>query len=1002
MALTIEWKHRVERWQEAIWKSIYRPLGSIELSGFTTREQLTPEQALRRQFAPMLTGTKWGAKWEYGWMKGEVVLPPEAEGKRVVVQLEPGGESLVWVNGREAGSTGWAFREITLAKHGNPGERYEILLESYAGHGVLNVGSGPVPYGVESVPEPPPAQVEVGVSTYGIWREDVYQLAVDFTTLYELRDHLDPLALRTSEIDEGLIDATMIVDVELPEDEMLATVREARARLKPLLEKKNGPTMPTLFAFGHAHLDIAWLWPLAETERKMARTISNQLALIEEYPEYKFLQSQAHLYEMLRKRYPALYERFKAAAQQGKIIVDGSMWVEADTNIAGGESLIRQILYGQQYFRENFGVESRVLWLPDVFGYSGALPQILKGCGCSGFATQKITWAYNGGEPFPYNTFYWEGIDGSVIPAHIYTDYNSQVRPKSIFDRWNTRLQLNGIKSMIMAFGWGDGGGGPTRDHLEFARRAADLEGLPKVKLSTPEAFFEDMKPQGLPKERYVGELYFQAHRGTYTSQAKTKKGNRRSEFALREAEFWASAARSIKGYPFSPKTLQETWRKHMLNQFHDILPGSSIHRVYEEAEAAFDEIIAEAQKVAQEAMMQFTRPASDAVTVFNSLSWQRKALVETPAGVAEVTVPACGWTTVNGNAARQSAEGPLVKATERSLENELLRAEFNERGELISLIDKESGGEWMAGAGNRFNLYKDVPTMWDAWDIDSMAEKMPVPIDEPVRMEVLSSSPLMAQLRLTRKLSKSRLTQTITLRRGSRRLDFATTVDWQESHRMLKVSFPLNIHTNEAIHEIQFGHLRRPNHRSRQFDADRFEVCNQKWSALTEENRGAAVLNDCKYGLSVLGNSINLTLLKSAVAPDMTADRGLQSFTYSLFTWNGSLAESNVVREAYELNVPVLVIPGDGGEASLFQISAPNVILEAVKPAEDGSTDMILRLYEAKRMATQCELTTLLPVKRAAFCDMVENDLQEAEITAGKIKIGFKPFEIKTLRLKF
>jgi alpha-mannosidase len=1019
MALRAEWKRRVDRWQEAMWENLYRPIGKIDLNGFTTQDYLTETQARAGNFKPMPVGTPWGGKWEYGWFKGEVVVPAEAAGMRLAVQLRANGrqdswavgESLVWINGKVMGSVGWGHREMTLTESAKPGERFELLLEAYAGHGRIFVGNGPVPHGSESIPEPPPAQVTVGESTFGIWREELYQLAVDFTTLRELRDHLDEYSLRVAEIDQGLMDVTQIFDIELPEPEMLETVRQARLRLKPLMECTNGSTMPTLHAFGHAHLDIAWLWPWQESERKMARTAINQLALAEEYPNYRFLQSQTHLYWMLKNRYPELYERFKAAIKTGHVIADGAMWVEADTNLSGGEALIRQVMYGRQYFRDELGVDSRVLWLPDVFGYSGAVPQILVGCGCNGFATQKITWAYNGGDPFPYTTFWWEGIDGSAIPAHIYTDYNSRTNPNSIFDRWNTRQQANGIKSMMLSFGWGDGGGGPTRDHLEYLKRMENLEGLPRIKMSSPAEFFEEASHQGLPKERYVGELYFQAHRGTYTSQAKTKKGNRQSEFWLREAELWGVAARALTGYDFGPKTLEDPWRRLMLNQFHDILPGSSINRVYVEAEAEYANVIQQATTKVNEALSQFvdaapgasgTTPApvgsTAAVTVFNSLSWKRKAIVELAGKHVEVNVPACGWTTVQPGAAAPAGEG--VKVTARSLENELIKATFNDRGELSSLLDKETGRELMAAPGNSFRLYKDVPTMWDAWDIDSMAEQEPVKIDEPVTLEALPGSPLVGEIRLSRKLSHSSLTQIIRLRTGSRRIDFETTVEWQETHKLLKVAFPVDIHAEEAIHEIQFGHLRRPNHRSRPYDADRFEVCNQKWSALAEENRGVAVLNDSKYGLSVHGKSINLTLLKSATAPDMTADKGTQTFTYALYAWNGSLAESNVVREAYELNIPVRVVPGAAGEMSLFGLDAANVIIEAVKPAEDGSKDIILRLYEAKRMATRCTLNTALSVKAASQTNMLEEKQANLSLQNGKIALDFRPFEIKTIRL--
>jgi alpha-mannosidase len=1019
MALNQEWKHRIERWQTAIWASCYQPLGDISLDGFVTKEYLTAFQAMQESFSPMPPGTRWGAKWEYGWFKGSFILPEVAAGKRIVVQMKAGGESLVWINGVITGSIGWAHKEITVAMDGKSGEQYNVLLEAYAGHGKISVGEGPQRYGTEWMPEPGSTQATVERSTFGIWHEDVYQLAVDFTTLLELRDHLDAETLRVADIDQALMDATLIYDPELPPAEMVATAQEARAHLKPVLDCTNGSTMPVLHAFGHAHIDIAWLWPWQETERKIARTVANQLSLFDEYPEYKFLQSQPHLYVMLRQRYPELYERVKVAIKAGKFIPDGAMWVEADTNLAGGEALIRQVVLGRKFFRDEFDIDSRVLWLPDVFGYSGALPQILKGCGCSGFATQKITWAYNGGEPFPYTTFWWEGIDGSAIPAHIYYDYNSHTRPNAIFARWNDRLQKNGIRSIILAYGWGDGGGGPTRDHIEYLRRSRDLEGLPRVQDSSPAAFFVDVKAQGLPKERYVGELYFQAHRGTYTSQAKTKQGNRRSEFALREAELWSIGANAIKGYVFTSKSLADAWQDLLLCQFHDVLPGSSIKRVYDEAEETLARVIVTANKAALAAAATFVdippgfNPAVETatsawgqrwayagqMTVFNSLNWERTALVETPSGVVDVTVPACGWKTFPLGASEKGKGS--VTATARSLENEMLRVEFNERGEVTSVYDKQARREVMAAPGNQLRLYKDVPDNWDAWDLDTMYELQPVETNAPVMLEVLASGPVVAKLKLSRKLHHSALTQIISLSRGSRRVEFTTTIDWQESHKLLKVAFPVNIHANEAIHEIQFGHLRRPNHRSRPFDQDRFEVCNHKWTALAEENRGVAVLNDCKYGVNVLGNSINLTLLKSGLAPDPMADRGVQTFTYALYPWTGSFAESNVVRESYELNAPVMVVPGAGGEGSLFSMNAPNIILEAVKLAEDGSGDVIVRLYEAKHMATGCTMVMGLPVKAASETDMMEENASPLSCAYGKVPLEFRPFEVKTVRLQ-
>ncbi len=1001
MSLTLEWLHRIQRWQEALWQSCYYPIGAITFEGFTTFQHLSFAEAAQGKFLPMPPGTPWGKHWEYGWFRGQVVLPEAAAGKRVALRASQGIESLVWINGQVAGSFDGGHHEITLTRQAQPGQQFEVLVEAYAGHPYV-VGQGPLPFGEVKVSDPDLPQVTVQKSTFGIWMEDVYQLAVDFTTLFELRQGLDPQSLRVADIDQGLMDATLIVDVELPEDEMLESARQACARLQPLLERKNGASVPIFYTFGNAHIDVAWLWPLAETDRKIARTTINQLALIEEYPEYKYLQSTPELFERLKQHYPELYDRLKSAIAAGNVIPEGAMWLEADTNITGGESLVRQVLLGRRYFQSEFGVDSRVLWLPDVFGYSGALPQILRQCGCLGFATQKITWNYNGGEPFPFNTFNWVGIDGTSIPAHIFTDYTSHTRPKAVFERWNTRLQKNGLSSLILAFGWGDGGGGADRDHLEFLRREADLEGLPRLHMASPAEFFAELEKESLPRDNYDGELYFQAHRGTYTTQAKIKQGMRRCEFALREAELWGVAAHALRGYDFTPQTLSATWHKVLLNQFHDILPGSCIQRVKEEAEADLASAYSSAMAAARNAAGVFVEEAGS-YTAYNSLPWPRTELVYAGSAPVEITIPPCGWTTAASVMTGRLTPRSMVKTLEDgyALENDLLRLQFNERGEVTSLFDKTSERELMSAPGNQFRLYKDTPDYWDAWDIVSMYEQQPVAIDEPVRLEIAQTGPVVASLRMTRKLHASSLSQVIRLRRGSRRVEFATTVDWQERRKLLKVDFPFAIQADEVISEIQFGHLRRPTHRTHPFDADRFEVCNQKWSALAEEDFGVALLNDCKYGLSALGGTLSLTLLRAPLAPDPTADRGLQTFTYALYAWNGPLYESGVVREAYELNAPVLVLPGSAGERSLFSLDAPNVVIESVKPAEEGSGDVVIRLYEAMRRPTRVTLTTSLPYSAAFYCDMLENPLHELETSQDQIHLDFRPFEIKTILLK-
>jgi len=1020
MSLTPEWRVRIDNWRRVLATQFYRPLGEVVLEGHTIKDQLTPREAMKGPFRPMPAGTEWGAKWEYGWFRGKVRLPSAAARKRIVLKLDAGGDSIVYVNGKAAGARDRQHQEITLSMSGVPGKAYSILAEAYAGHGATPCSAGPAPEGWVTVPEPPATQTAVGRSTFGIWEEDAYQLWLDVETLAQLRDNLDRDSLRVAEIDKALRDFTIVVDLELPHDEMMKTIRAGRERLRPLLECVNGSTAPLMFAFGHAHLDVAWLWPLAETERKAVRTFSSQLALMEEYPEYRFLQSETEVYNMVKTHYPEVYERVKEAVGTGRLIAEGSMWVEPDTNITGGESLIRQFIHGMRFFREEFGIETQVMWLPDVFGYSGACPQIMRGCGVKYFSTAKIFWNYYGGDPFPHNTFWWEGIDGSKVLVHLCNDYSSQTSPAAVISRWRERVQKDGISTRMLPFGHGDGGGGPTRNHLEFLRRVRDLEGVPRTRQSSPVDYFKDLEARGVPDVTYVGELYYQCHRGTYTSQARTKKGNRRSELALRDAELWGAAASVLKGFRFPAAEMDRTWKTLLVTQFHDIIPGSSIRRVYEEAEAVHRSVIGTANNIAAVAAGAFVKKSPRAVTAFNSLSWDRTELVPLPEGFegaasangdllpvqdvsgrafAEARIPSCGWTTLS--AAGRTDTVNLLRATKHVLENELLRVEFDNKGQITSIFDKQLDREFAAGPCNSFRMYKDVPTAWDAWDIDSMYPMTPVELPERAAFEVVAEGPLVGVLRIRRKLNESSVVQEVSLRRGSRRVEFRTTVDWQESHKLLKVAFPVHIHANEGIHEIQFGHIRRPNHKSRQFDIDRFEVSNHKWTAIAEENRGFGVLNDCKYGVNVDGNSINLTLLKSALAPDMLADKGLQEFTYAFLVWDGSLGESDIVREAYELNCPVATVSGAAGEQSLFSVDEPNVVIETVKPAEDGSGDVVVRLYEAKRMATRCVLTTSLPVRSASVTNMLEEEEGRLRMADGDIALEFRPFEVKTVRLK-
>jgi len=1026
MALNAEWKDRLNSWRNELANHFYQKLGSVEFEGFTTTDQLTPAQARKGVFEPRPVGSCWGEKFHYGWFRGTVTTPQEAAGQKFVLQHGLGGAGgIVFVNGQARGHLiSAADQPFVLSLNAKPGERLDLLIEAYAGNAPVLMSAGPVPLDRRTVPDYDPQNTPlITETTFGVWRQEAYQLWMDVQTLRSMLPHMPAGSQRESEIEQGLKDFTLIADFELPEEEMFASFAAARKRLAPLLSKKNGPSAPTLHAIGHGHLDVAWLWPLAETERKIARTLSHQLALIEEFDFHRFLQPQAQLYWMLKKDYPELFKRVKKAVAAGSIVADGAAWVEPDTNMSSGESLIRQIMHGKRFFRDELGVDSEVLWLPDVFGYSASLPQIMRGCGVKYFSSWKIFWNYHGGENFPHDIFTWEGIDGSSVLVELVGSYGWNCAPDSTIRNWNGRRTVDPrFDHRLHVFGHGDGGGGPTLEHIEFTRRQFDLEGCPKMKYASLAESFAELQAKGEPTARFVGEMYFQCHRGVLTTQAKTKLGNRRCEIALREAEMWCSAALGVgRGFVFPAAEMTTAWRAVMLNQFHDILPGSSIKRVHEEAEAAYGEVISITRDVASRAIEALAEP-DGGITAFNSLSWDRRLLVILPdewAGavdcdgnilpvqaadgekVAEVLVPSCGWTTLAPADSPPEGRGD-VEADVLHLENELIRVELDTLGRVVSVVDKATGTEFVGGLCNELKLFKDVPSEFDAWDIDSMYELQPVELDESAEMEVVAVGELFAALQVRRMVNNSSWVQEITLRRGSRRIDFHTVIDWHERHKLLKVGFDTNIHANEAIHEIQFGHIARPNHRSRQFDADRFEVTNHRWTALTEARRGAAVLNDCKYAVNVLGSCINLTLLRAPMVPDDLADRGRQEFTYAFYVWpEGPLADSNVVREGYELNIPPTVADGTAGRKSLFCVDANNVIIDTVKPAEDGSGDVIVRLYEAMRTTTRCRLSTTLSCSSAIETDMLENELTPLDLADGGICLKFRPFEVKTVRLK-
>jgi len=1001
---------------------IYTKVQSLSFTGFETEEQLSVDALEGKPSRTMVRGDRWGSDWTYAWFRSEVVAPRETEGKRLAVMLDFGAEATVYVNGIVSGAMDLQHHDLTLTRSARAGERFEIAAEAYAGH------SG--------------RQPAFGESFLYIVEEEVYQFFIDLECLFDLRNHLDEDALRVSEIDRGLTRVFSVIDLTLRQEALTENIVQCRRIMKPLLECVNGSTAPTLYLMGQSHLDIAWLWPIAETKRKIARTMSNQLALMEEYPEYRYVQSQPYLFQLVKDLYPELYARMTQAVREGRLIPEGGMWVEPDTNLPSGESLIRQAMHGKRFFKDEFGKDNEMLWLPDVFGYSGNLPQIMKGCGLKYFASVKMFGTYdNVGDPFPYNTFVWEGIDGSQVLAHLlnYGDYYPiRINPSFVIQQWKELVQKEGITTRLTQFGHGDGGGGANRDDMEFMRRLADLEGAPRTKHGSPIEYFEDQIEKGIPDAKYVGELYYPAHRGTYTTQAPIKKGNRQGEIGFRETELWGAAAQLLEQRAYPYRELDRLWKTLLLHQFHDILPGSSIHRVHEEAQAALTVLNREINELASGAREAIADGSEESVTVFNSLSWDRTGTIVLPEGTrtisdmsgnslpvqwvdglgyAEVAVPSMGWSTFKvGREERieeaapsapsalpaQSASSAL-QATANHLENELLSIDINERGELTRIFDKETGTDWAADNCNVMRLYRDQPSDFDAWEIDRRYRSAGIALDSTAKVSVLSTGPLFASVRVERELNRSTLIQDICIRAGSRRVEFHTTIHWQETNKLLKVDFPVRVHAQESMHEIQFGHVKRPNHASRPHDADQFEVSQHKWSALAEANRGFALLNDCKYGISVDDHTMSLTLLRAPTYPDETSDQGTHTFTYGFVAWNGAFFESPVVREAYELNIPLTTARGmtRAKSQSLFRLDKRNVIVETVKLAEDGSGDWIVRLYEAMGATVTCEMHAAIPFAKALETDMLEQPSAELPADAGSVRLAFRPFEVKTVRLE-
>ena len=1022
-------------------EALIHPLrASVDLAAWHVGGEPVPlETALAAEYHPFSVGDAWGPQWDTTWFRIRGHVPELWAEREVVVlvrlteQMWEGftAEGLIYCNGRVVRALNANRKAIEVTTQARGGDPFEFYIEAAANvsesnGAMIQKAGGPV--------------FKLAQAELAAVNREAFDYYYDFKVAAELMDALPTDGQRRGELRYALNESLNRLDITDPR-----TINQAREALAAVLAKKNGDTVHQLSAIGHAHIDTAWLWPLRETIRKCARTFSTAIDNMDRYPEYVFGCSQAQQYAWMKAFYPSIYEGIRERITRGQWEPIGSMWVEVDCNLASGESLIRQILHGKQFFKEEFGYETKDAWIPDVFGYSAALPQIYKGCGIDFFVTQKISW--NQFNKFPHHTFLWEGIDGTRIFSHFppADTYNGFMSAKEITYNVTNFKEHGRASRSLYVYGFGDGGGGPTVTMLEQSKRMRDLEGLPKVQLEKVIDFAQKAKADARDLPVWVGELYLELHRGTYTTHARNKRGNRKSELLLRDAEFFdalslalvpdreesaANPARAI--YDVTglgsvlphrhAQALERAWKLVLLNQFHDIIPGSSIGWVYEDSARDYKAIEELGNSVVHSSTGTLnglidTTSFKEPVQIFNTLNFEREEVIEVSAGkLATVRVPSAGYIVIDtANAsefhAPSAGEGVCVQRVDREIviQNGLIKLHLGEDGLIKTLWDCEAGSREVlapGGEGNLFQLHQDTPNVWEAWDIDVFYKEKVENLRAVDRIEILESHPLRAKIRIKRSFGKSRIVQDMIVTAGSKRIDFVTEVEWQEEHKLLKVAFPVNVRSPRATYEIQFGNVERPTHYNTSWDLARFEVCAQKWADLSESNYGVALLNDCKYGYDIHENVMRLSLLRSSTAPDPTADRGHHRFTYALLPHRGDLRQGRVIEQAYQLNVPLRVnpLPVQAGrlpaKCSFFETDRPGVIIESIKVAEDGS-GIIVRLYEAYGSRGPLTLRTPLPVQGVSRTDMLESCVQRLSISDGLVQLKIHPFEIVTLKLE-
>jgi len=995
--------HELKNIEGRIEAAIFQPIATLKAQVWVTPEPVPFKERTSGQAAEIAVGQTWAKLWDCGWFHFTGQVPAEARGKKVALLVDLSGEGLVVADdGTPLQGLTTVSSEFDLSL-GRPGKRVIEYLDKAKGGETVDFW---VEAGMNDLFGRYQDSGILKEASVAICNPTMRQLWYDFSVLRELAEQLPADTARKAQIVAALHSVGNLL-FDYTEEE----AAQARECLAKELAKTGGTPSLSLTATGHAHIDLAWLWPVRETIRKAGRTFSTVLRMMERYPDYIFGGSQPQLYQWTKDYYPALFEQIKKRVAEGRWELQGGMWVEADTNVSGGEALVRQLLYGKRFFQENFGKTMEMLWLPDVFGYNASIPQLLKKSGVNYFLTIKLSW--NTFNVFPHHTFMWEGIDGSQVLTHLPPEgtYNSSAAPRAIVASEKTFQDKYVSDKAVLLFGIGDGGGGPGEEHLERLAREKNLAGLAPVKQGHAIDFFHEIEKDQANYKTWRGELYLEKHQGTFTTQGRNKWFNRKLELAFRELELYASLAHNLAGKDYPGEELINIWREFLLYQFHDILPGSSITRVYDESRARYAALLERIQTLTGEAKAAWastlnTGTVKQPVLLTNSLSWPRQEWVNIKGSWRNVEIPALGYTVADLGESAASIPADGLAASAESLENDKIRVSFAKDGSINSIFDKEAGREVVAagGAGNKLTLYEDKGDAWDfAYGYEDKAIAGGVKLAE-TNAYLDGPQAVVEQIYYTRD-NRSKISQKIVLTLGSARLDFVTEADWHERERMLRTSFKTNVRSQAAACNIQYGTLMRPTHQNTSWDMARNEIPAQKWIDLSDGGYGVALLNDSKYGYRVDQDVLDLDLLRSPLFPDPEADQGQHTFTYSLFPHTGDYTTGGVVRAGYELNVPVSVaeVPARSGKGAAtggyFAGVPENVVIEAVKKAEDSDA-LVVRLYETWGRPISATLQPGFAFRQATLTNLMEEDIEDLKVEGGQLTLNFGPFEIHTVKM--